>query len=183
MIRMQEIGTTPVPNRVVWHALHSALAISPEWPKIVIAVDSDIDPWDLESVFWSVSFRYQPHRDTQIIQGRGATADPSGGPRTLTLEEQEFPTSRTGPSGNSSILIDATRKWPYTPTSLPKKEYMERGRVLWEELGLPQLKPMEPWYGVSWGEWPEKYQRHAEMAERGEFDKIAAEYLQEKKKI
>ena len=183
VIRMQENGTTPTSNRIVWHALHSALAVSSEWPKIVIAVDSDIDPWDLESVFWSVSFRYQPHRDTQIIQGRGSTADPSGGPRSLTLEEQEFPTSRTGRSGNSSVLIDATRKWPYTPTSLPKKEYMERGRVLWEELGLPQLKPMEPWYGVSWGEWPENYQRHAEMAERGEFDKVAAEYLQEKKKI
>jgi 4-hydroxy-3-polyprenylbenzoate decarboxylase len=183
VIRMQEIGSTPTSNRTVWHALHSALAVSAEWPKIIIAVDSDIDPWDLESVFWSVSFRYQPHRDTQIIPGRGATADPSGGPRSLPLDEQEFPMTRTGLSGNSSILIDATRKWPYTPTSLPKKEFMERGRDLWEELGLPKLKPMEPWHGVSWGEWPEKHARHAEMAAAGEFDKIAEEYLKERKKI
>lgn len=183
VIRMQDIGTTRRLPRHVWHALHSSLAVSSEWPKIVIAVDADVDPWDLESVFWAVSFRYQPHRDTQIIQGRGATADQSAGPRTLSLEEQEYPTSRTGLSGNSSILMDATRKWAYTPTSLPTKDYMERGRAIWEEIGLPALRPMEPWYGVSWGEWPEKYRRHAEMAGRGEFDRIAEELLQEKKKI
>lgn len=183
VIRMQDIGTTRTSGRTVWRTLHSAMAVSSEWPKIIIAVDSDIDPWDLESVFWGISFRYQPHRDTQIIQGRGATADQSGGPRTLSLEEQEYPSSRTGLSGNSSILIDATRKWPYTPTSLPTKPYMDRGRAIWEEIGLPTLKPMDPWYGVSWGEWPEKYQRHAEMADRGEFDKIAEELMREKKKI
>ena len=183
VIRMQQVGSSPTSNRTVWHALHSSLAVSAEWPKIVIAVDSDIDPWDLESVFWGVSFRYQPHRDTQIIAGRGSTADPSGGPRNLPLDEQEFPMTRTGLSGNSSILIDATRKWAYTPTSLPKKEFMERGRVLWEELGLPKLKPMEPWHGVSWGEWPETHARRAEMAVRGEFEKIAEEYLSERKKI
>ena len=183
VIRMQDIGKQRTAPRTVWRALHSSLAVSSEWPKIVIAVDSDIDPWDLDSVFWGVSFRYMPHRDTQIIQGRGATADQSGGPRTLSLEEQEYPSSRTGPSGNSAILIDATRKWPYTPTSLPTKDYMDRGRQIWEEIGLPALKPMEPWYGVSWGEWPEKYRRHAEMADRGEYDKIAEELMRNLKKI
>ena len=183
VIRMQDIGTTRTSGRTVWHALHSAMAVSAEWPKIIIAVDSDIDPWDLNSVFWAVSFRYQPHRDTQIIPGRGATADQSGGPRTLSQDEQEYPVSRTGPSGNSVILIDATRKWPYTPTSLPTKEYMERARGIWEELKLPALTPTEPWYGVSLGEWSEKYRRHAEMADRGEFEKIAREILDEKKQI
>ena len=183
VIRLQPIGTSQISNRTVWHALHASMAISSEWPKIVIAVDADIDPWDLETVLWAMSFHYQPHRDSQIIQGRGATADPSGGPRTLSLDEQEYPTSRTGLSGNSSILIDATRKWPYTPTSLPTKEYMERSRAIWEEIGLPKLKPIEPWFGISWGEWPDEFKRHAEMADRGEFAKIAEEILQKKKKI
>jgi len=183
VIRLQRLGATSIPNRNVWHALQASLAVSTEWPKITIAVDEDIDPWDLESVFWAVSFSYQPHRDTHIVLGRGATADQSGGPRTLPLDEQEYPRSRTGPQGNSSILIDATRKWPYTPTSLPKREYMDRAKEIWEELGLPRLRPREPWYGISLGEWPEEYQRHAEMGERGEFDKIAAEILQQKKKV
>ena len=183
VIRLRDLGGTRTSKRTVWHALNAALAVSTEWPKIAVAVDDDIDPWDLESVFWAVSFRYQPHRDTHIVQGRGATADQSGGPRTLPMEEQEYPTSRSGLEGNSSILIDATRKWPYTPTSLPKQSYMERAKAIWEEIGLPQLNPREPWHGVSWGEWPESYRRHAEMAERGEFEKIAAEILQQKQKL
>ena len=60
---------------------------------------------------------------------------------------------------------------------------MERAKAIWEEIGLPQLNPREPWHGVSWGEWPESYRRHAEMAERGEFEKIAAEILQQKQKL
>jgi UbiD family decarboxylase len=183
VIRLQDLGSTRTSKRTVWHALHASLAVSTEWPKITVAVDNDIDPWDLESVFWAASFRYQPHRDTQIIRGRGATADQSGGPRTLSMEEQEYPTNRGGLEGNSSILIDATRKWPYTPTSLPTRNYMERAKEIWEELGLPQLHPREPWYGVSWGEWPESYRRHAEMGDRGEFDEIAGEILQQKKKV
>jgi 4-hydroxy-3-polyprenylbenzoate decarboxylase len=183
VVRLQDLGGTRTPNRTVWHALHASLAVSTEWPKIVVAVDEDIDPWDLESVFWAVSFRYQPHRDTQIIQGRGATADQSGGPRTLSMDEQEYPFNRSGLQGNSSILIDGTRKWPYTPTSLPTRSYMERGREIWEELELPPLKPRDPWYGVSWGEWPESYRRHAEMGDRGEFDRIAEEILSQKKKV
>ncbi len=183
VIRLQDLGGTRTSNRTVWQALNASLAVSTEWPKIAIAVDDDIDPWDLDSVFWAICFRYQPHRDTHIVQGRGATADQSGGPRTLSLDEQEFPTNRSGLQGNSSILIDATRKWPYTPTSLPTKKYMDRAREIWEEEGLPSLKPREPWHGVSWGEWPESYRRHAEMGDRGEFDKIAEEILQQKKKV
>jgi 4-hydroxy-3-polyprenylbenzoate decarboxylase len=183
IIRLQDLGGTRTSNRTVWHALQASLAVSTEWPKITVAVDEDIDPWDLESVFWAVCFRYQPHRDTHIIRGRGATADQSGGPRTLPLDEQEYPTSRAGPQGSSSLLIDATRKWPYTPTSLPTQSYMERAKEIWDEIGLPSLKPREPWYGVSWGEWPESYRRHAGMAERGEFDKIAEEILQQKKRV
>lgn len=183
VIRLQDLGGTRTSNRTVWHALNASLAVSTEWPKIAIAVDGDIDPWDLDSVFWAICFRYQPHRDTHIVQGRGATADQSGGPRTLTLDEQEYPTNRSGLQGNSSILIDATRKWPYTPTSLPTKKYMDRAREIWEAEGLPPLKPREPWHGVSWGEWPESYRRHAEMGDRGEFDKIAEEILGQKKKV
>ena len=39
------------------------------------------------------------------------------------------------------MLIDATMKTPMPPLALPKKEYMENAKVLWERLGLPALKP------------------------------------------
>ena len=48
-------------------------------------------------------------------------------------------------------------KEDFPPISLPKREYMERARQIWEELGLPQLKPESPWYGYSLGEWPEDF--------------------------
>ena len=35
--------------------------------------------------------------------------------------------------GASSLMIDATMKWPYTPTSLPMKKYMERALEIWNE--------------------------------------------------
>jgi UbiD family decarboxylase len=42
VIRMQDFGTTRTSPRIVWRTLHAAMAISSEWPKIIIAVDSDI---------------------------------------------------------------------------------------------------------------------------------------------
>lgn len=177
VIRMQDVGGVRPPNSVVWQALIATQAVTESYPKIVIAVDEDIDPTDLESVFWAVTFRYQPHRDTKIIQGRHAALDQSAGPYNVEQGERWYPSSRTGPEGASSILMDATRKWDYSPVALPKRHYMERAREIWNELGFPPLEPREPWYGVSLGMWPEKYQRQAEMAEAGNFDEVAKELM------
>jgi 4-hydroxy-3-polyprenylbenzoate decarboxylase len=46
---------------------------------------------------------------------------------------------------------------------------MERAKALWEELGLPPLKPEAPWFGYSLGEWPDELERAAERAVRGEY--------------
>ena len=45
---------------------------------------------------------------------------------------------------DASVLIDATLKEDFPPISLPKREYMERAKKIWEELGLPKLKPKSP---------------------------------------
>lgn len=173
IVRMEDIAGVRTPNRVVWQALMACLSKETDWPKLVIAVDEDIDPTDLESVFWAVSFRYQPHRDTRIIQGRGAALDQSAGPYTLPEDPRVYPTDRGAPFGSSAILIDATRKWDYTPVSLPKREYMEGARKIWEELGFPPLKPKFPWYGYHLGIWPREYEEMAELAQRGEYDTVA----------
>jgi len=44
---------------------------------------------------------------------------------------------------------------------------MERARAMWEELGLPTLKPQPPWHGYSLGEWDETWERHAVRAVEG----------------
>ncbi len=55
------------------------------------------------------------------------------------------------PNGCSALLINATMKWPYPPVSLPRKEFMEKAKQIWEEEGLPQLSPKVPWHGYSLG--------------------------------
>jgi 4-hydroxy-3-polyprenylbenzoate decarboxylase len=51
VIRLRDIQGRHFSNGQVWHALFTVLAADAGWPKIVIAVNEDIDPWDLESVF------------------------------------------------------------------------------------------------------------------------------------
>ena len=71
-------------------------------------------------------------------------------------KEQAYPEGQ----GSSALLMDATLKWPYPPTSLPKKEYMERALQLGEKalaalsachtsLGLGPLQLKSPWYGYN----------------------------------
>jgi len=55
------------------------------------------------------------------------------------------------------------------PLALPKREYMENAKVLWEKLGLPPLKPETPWFGYSLGDWTDEWDRNALDATRGKW--------------
>jgi 4-hydroxy-3-polyprenylbenzoate decarboxylase len=46
---------------------------------------------------------------------------------------------------------------------------MERAKKIWEELGLPKLKPQSPWYGYSLGEWSEDLEQAAQRAVKGDY--------------
>src|SRR4029078_6777569 len=87
-----------------------------------------------------------PHRD----QGHGPRSQRNGGE-------------------DASVLIDATLKENFPPISLPKREFMENAKAIWEELGLPKLKPEAPWFGYSLGEWSPEFDAMAEPATRGEY--------------
>lgn len=154
------------PSRAeVWRALMGAVAFRPSMSKIVIAVDEDIDPENLDAIFWALGYRSQPHRDVQIIRGTDVGHAPRHDAR--------------GSADDSCLLWDATLKETFPPISLPKKEYMERARALWEKLGLPKLEPESPWYGYSLGDWNEELDQQAALATAGEYwqtgKKIAAE--------
>ncbi len=146
----------------VWRALNGAVAFSPEQAKIVIAVDDDIDPRDPDSVIWALSYRMQPLKDIRITHGKEAALDPSAAPP----DEIQETAKHAAPT--SAILIDATRKWDYPPLSLPKKEYMEHAKEIWEKLGLPPLTPKVPWFGYSLGFWTKELEEEAELALKGE---------------
>jgi 3-polyprenyl-4-hydroxybenzoate decarboxylase len=64
--------------------------------RLVITVDQDVNPRDLDEVMWAVSTRCDPQRDIDIMRyGWGSRADPLGPPGQ--------------PAYNSRALIDACR--------------------------------------------------------------------------
>ena len=160
-----------------WQAMYGAAAQS-MWRKIIIAVDDDVDPRDADSVNWALSFRMQPHQDIRIIPGRRVALDHSLVPPGLGAEEQ-YP----APHGGSALLIDATRKWDYPPVSLPKKEFMERARQIWEEEGLPKLRVKAPWHGYVLGHWTKENEEEAELAVKGEHYQTGEKLAKQRSKV
>ncbi len=147
-----------------WAAMDALLDYGDRVGKFVIAVDDDINPHDPVAVTWAITHRSQPHKDIKIVENRPFGATPIGMVAT-------HPSSRYDNS-ESSLLIDATRKADFPPVSLPKKEYMDRAREIWEELGLPKLEPQEPWHGYLLGLWPEDLDEEARLAAAGDYDKV-----------
>lgn len=144
-----------------WRALNAANGKDGTEGKVIVLVDDDIDPRDLDSVVWAISTRMEPHRDIHINQGKGTGLDHSAvppGERRRGIRE--------GISA-SSILIDATLKWGYPPVALPKKEFMDRARAIWEEEKLPTLSPKVPWFGYNLGYWTEELAEESDLALKG----------------
>jgi 4-hydroxy-3-polyprenylbenzoate decarboxylase len=152
----------------VWQALCAANAFSPDRAKIIIAVDDDIDPQDPDSVNWALAFRMQPHRDLHVMRGR------TGGLDYSAYRPDGPPDARIYPDGEgaSSLMIDATLKWPYPPVSLPQKEYMQRALENWQSLGLGQLNLTTPWFGYSLGYWTTDDEENAELLVQGRYKEI-----------
>ena len=143
-----------VPDTEVWRALYGVATVQRASGKIVVAVNDDIDPTNADALLWAIAFRSKPHLDVQILPHK----DEGHGPR-----------DKVRGSEDSSLLINATLRQDYPPISLPKREYMERARDIWENvLHLPKLKPEMPWYGYSLGAWTTELEEQAERAVRGE---------------
>ena len=147
-----------------WGAMNALLDYGDRVGKLVVAVDEDINPHDPVAVTWAITHRSQPHKDIKIVGNRPFGATPIG--MVVTHPSSRYDNSE------SSLLIDATRKADFPPLSLPKREYMERAREIWEELALPKLEPQEPWHGYLLGLWPEELEEEAQLATQGEYDKV-----------
>ena len=137
----------------IWRALYGAAALMPAVGKYVIAINDDIDPDNGDAVFWALGYRANPALDVQILGHRARGHGP-------VLK---------GVESDSTLLVDATLKHDMPPVALPKREYMENARALWERLGLPPLKPEAPWHGYSLGEWNDTWERAATNATSGEY--------------
>jgi 4-hydroxy-3-polyprenylbenzoate decarboxylase len=154
------------PESEIWRGLYGASSLHRFAGKWVIAVDEDIDPENADAVFWAMSYRCQPQHDLQVAPHK----DPGHGPRGPKDEGE-----------TASVLINATFKGTFAPVALPKKEFMENARAIWERLGLPPLKPETPWHGYDLGYWPEALDRQAQRAARSEYFETGAEAEKERR--
>jgi 4-hydroxy-3-polyprenylbenzoate decarboxylase len=162
-----------------WHILNGAVSFSTNWPRIIIAVDDDINPWDADAVNWAICFRVDPQRDIRIVPNKAFDIDQASASPSSTPEERFYPP----PKGSSALLIDATIKWPYRPVSLPKREYMENALQIWKEEGLSELTLKSPWYGYSLGLWTEENGKEAELALNGDHYKTGEKLAQRRIKF
>ena len=147
-----------------WGVMQAVLDYGDRVGKMIVAVDEDINVKDPVAVIWAITHRSQPHKDIKIVGDRPFGATPIGMVAT-------HPSSRYD-NCESSLLIDATRKADFPPLSLPKKEFMVRAKEIWQELGLPELTPQEPWHGYLMGLWPEELEQEAELAAKSEHEKV-----------
>jgi 4-hydroxy-3-polyprenylbenzoate decarboxylase len=138
-----------VPKTEVWRSLYGVAAFKGDCGKICIAVNEDIEPDNADALLWAMAYRSNPVEDVQTLEHRG---------------QGHGPKREHGGEEDSTLLIDATMKSDMPPLALPKQEYMENAKAMWEQLGLPALRPQSPWYGYSLGDWSEVWDEAAKRA-------------------
>jgi 4-hydroxybenzoate decarboxylase len=78
------------------------------YPKFIIVVDDDIDPFDLQQVMWAISVRFRPERDLVLIPNApGSTVDPAHlvrGITTKTIIDATRPVFPDIPLADASIV-------------------------------------------------------------------------------
>ena len=122
----------PAHSRTVAHALLGSKMGA--FLKNVIIVDEDIDPYNLNEIWWVMVSRVQASRSINILlRGKGAFMDPSQLP-----EFQGFA---------DTLIIEAVKpyEWEprpewgnerFPPTAYPSEEVMESVEKRWNELGI-----------------------------------------------
>ena len=139
------------PTTEVWRALYGISNFRADCGKYVVAVSDDIDPLNGDAIFWSITYRSNPVLDVKVLPHRSGGHGPKGG------------------GNDATMLIDATIKADMPPVALPKREFMENAKALWERLGLPPLKPEAPWHGYELGDWNEYWDEMAKRATEGDY--------------
>ena len=143
-----------MPKTEVWRALYGAMSFKGDCGKICIAVNSDIDPDNADALLWALAYRTNPVEDVRTLPHRG---------------QGHGPKREHGGEEDSTLLIDATMKSEMPPLALPTREFMESAKLLWDELGLPPLRPQAPWFGYSLGDWTPEWEAAASRAAAGEY--------------
>lgn len=122
---------------------HGIIAMQPQYPghgkrigrlvadfsqlKRLTVVDDDVDIRDASHVEWALNARFDPARDTVIIDDIHSHMDTSVRPVN----------GQPGPA--SKLVLDATQKIDPGTFSLPSRETMMRALDTWRDAGLPDF--------------------------------------------
>ncbi|MAW13569.1 MAG: UbiD family decarboxylase [SAR116 cluster bacterium] len=142
-----------VPQTEVWRGLQAAASLQAQCGKVVIAVTEDVDPNNADAVFWSIAYRANISTDVHVTPYRSGGHGPKSGRQT-----------------DATLMIDATLKADMPPLALPRKEFMSRAQLIWEELQLPRLTPQPPWHGYELGDWSDQWNEYAKRAVDGDWE-------------
>jgi 4-hydroxy-3-polyprenylbenzoate decarboxylase len=156
-------------------ALRAAASFHGGVGKITIAVDEDIDPESLDGIFWALCVRATFPEDIEFLPNMSHGHAPP-------FPKEDILTRPDAVPKESYMMIDAMLKESFPPVSLPKKEFMENAAAIWNELGLPELKPQYPWYGYSLGDWNEETQEEARLALEGRHYEIGEKLVKQRVK-
>lgn len=97
--------------------------------KRITVVDADVDIRDPMHMDWALNARYNPARDTVLVEDvfTPANMDPAIADPTV-------------PNAGSKIIIDATQAQGAPAFSLPDAEFMRRALTSWRDLDLPPFE-------------------------------------------
>jgi UbiD family decarboxylase len=113
------------------HSKKVGRLVAAMWPvKRVTVVDDDIDIRDHTHVEWAMNSRFNPARDTVLIDDVYFPINMDPSVRSQTSQS----------TMGSKIVCDATQKVDAGPFSLPPKEIMMKALELWQEIGLPAFE-------------------------------------------
>ncbi len=144
------------PTTDIWRALQGAASFKGDCGKICIAVNEDIDPDNADAILWAMAYRMNPVEDVETLRHRG---------------QGHGPKREHGGEEDSTLLIDATMKadTPLVPSTSSASFHGPRARPIWDELGLPALRPQPPWFGYSLGDWLPAWDDAAARAVAGNY--------------
>ena len=125
---------------------HCVVAMTPQYPghgkrvgrmvadttvlKRVTVVDADVDIRDPSHIEWALNSRFDPRRDTVII-------DDVFVPLQIDPSVRD---ARGHVTPGSKVVLDATQKIDAGPFSLPPRDMMMRALDTWQACGLPKFE-------------------------------------------
>jgi 4-hydroxy-3-polyprenylbenzoate decarboxylase len=146
---LRDLGETEISDVTIDYTFggllgHGIVAMKPRYPghgkrigrlmadltklKRITVVDDDIDIRDPDHVDWALNSRFNPARDSVVVDDVNfGNIDPA------------VPLVNGRPSPGSKMVIDATEKGNPGTFSLPPKDMMAQAHTVWNELGLPPL--------------------------------------------